>query len=152
MQALSETQTKFIYYLDVVGVSVSRACELSGVNQYEATKMLEDPEIAHVRRVQKDQARAKTGFTREDVTFGIHDAIEQARLLADPMAQIRGWTEIARINGLDAAKKVEVEITVNSPNAPAEQLKQLTTAQLAALVDQGDVIDGDFYRVEADRE
>lgn len=152
MQALSEQQKKFIYFLDVVGCAVARAAELSGVSPYDAAKMLEDPEVAHVRQVQKDQTRAKTGFTREDVTEGIHDAITQAKLLADPMAQIRGWTEIARINGLDAAKKVEVEITVTNPNAPAEQLRQLTTGQLAKLVDEGNVIDADFYRVDADRE
>lgn len=147
MQALTEEQTKFLYFLDVVGVAVARACDLSGVSPYDANKMLQDPDVAHARNVQKELTRHKTGFTREDVTEGIHDAVQQAKLLADPMSQIRGWTEIARINGLDAPKKVEIEITNVDANSPAEQLKYLSTEALAALVDEDRVIDVDFYRV-----
>ena len=151
MQALTEEQKKFLYFLDVVGVSVNRACELSGLSHYLATKMLEDPDVAHQRKVQKDLARHKLGFTREDITEGIHDAVQQAKLLADPMAQIRGWVEIARINGLDAPKKVEVEVThISDPNAPTEQLRRLSTTELAKLVDDGNVIDADFYEVRDD--
>lgn len=148
MNALSEEQKKFIYFLDVVGVSVVRACELAGITTYEGNKMLTDPDVEHQRRVQKDLMRHKAGFTREDVTEGIHDAIQQARLLADPMAQIRGWTEIARINGLDAPKKVEVDVKVTDANAPVEQLRRLSTTELAKLVDEGGIIDADFYEVK----
>lgn len=147
MQALSEQQKKFIYFLDVVGASVARSAELSGVSPYDAAKMLEDPDVAHVRRVQKEQLRSKTGFTREDITEGIHEAVQQAKMLADPMAQIRGWSEIARINGLDAPKKIEIEHTVTDANAPAEQMRHLSTAALARLIDENKVIDGDFYEV-----
>lgn len=151
MHALTEEQKKFIYFLDVVGVSVVRATELSGLTIYAANKMLDDPDVAHYRKVQKDLARHKLGFTREDITEGIHDAVQQAKLLADPMAQIRGWTEIARINGLDAPKKVEVEVThITDPNAPTEQIRQLSMPELAKLVDDGKVIDADFYVVRDD--
>lgn len=145
MQALTEEQKKFIYFLDVVGVAVSRAAELACIQPYEAAKLLEDPDIAHARRVQKELSQHRTGFTREDVTEGIHDAVQQAKLMADPMSQIRGWTEIARINGLDAPKKVEHTVTITDANAPPEQLRYLPTADLVRLVDASNVIDVDFY-------
>lgn len=148
MQALTEAQTKFLYFLDVVGTTVARARDLAGLTVHEAASMLDDPDVEHARKVQRDLSRHRTGFTREDVTEGIHDAVQQARLLADPLAQIRGWVEIARINGLDVPRKVEIEITHVDANSPVEHLKRLSTVELAKLVDESHVIDVDFYETD----
>lgn len=145
---LTEEQKRFLYFVDVVGYPVQRAADLAGISAYEAQKLMQDPSIAHLRQVQKDVVRHRSKITLDDVNEGIRDAIDDAKLVADPMAQIRGWTELARINGLEAPKKVAVEHSlITSPDAPSEQLKQLPSAELAKLVDESHIIDADFYEV-----
>jgi hypothetical protein len=148
MDALTEQQTQFLFYIDVAGCPVSRACELSGISPHEANKMLKDPGIAHVREVRKAVARHRSKICIEDVNEGIRDAIDDAKTIVDPTAQIRGWVELARINGLDAPKKVQIEHVASSADAPSEQLRQLPSSELAKLVDENNIVDVvDFYEV-----
>lgn len=68
-------------------------------------------QVEEVPAVKDELAKARaalvkaTGQTREDVAQTILDAIEMARTVADPMAMIRGASELAKLLGLNVPEK-----------------------------------------------
>jgi hypothetical protein len=82
------------------------------------------------------------------VVNGIKTAIDQAVILADPMAQIAGWREIAKILGIDKTPNVNVHIQ-GTLEQVQKQLQGLPLEQLMKEAGQiGNVVDVDFYRVQ----
>lgn len=82
------------------------------------------------------QERAKNamflGYTRRDVLEGIAEAIEQAKTLADPTAQIAGWREVAKICGYYAPEVKKIELT-SAHKRKLSELEQLTDEELLEL-------------------
>lgn len=145
---LSEREQMFLYQLELVGMSVKRAAEVAGINSPYA--LLKRPEIVAARERYREVANGRTDFTRDDVVAGFKKAIDQAYVLADPMAQIAGWREIAKIKGYDKTPQVNIHLK-GDLNAVQNQLQQLPTEQLLELAGhQMDFIDADFYMVDKD--
>jgi hypothetical protein len=80
-----------------LGVKIAPAGRLCGIKNPH--RMLKRPEVkAFMLQLQKE-ARDEFDFTRREVVQGLKEAIEQARILEEPMAQIAGWREIAKVLG-----------------------------------------------------
>ena len=142
---LTETEQLFLYNLEVLGVSAVRAAEMAGLKSPYAA--LKRPHMVVARERYREALRGRTDFSREDVIAGFKHAIDQASVLGDPMAQIAGWREIAKMQGYDRQVSVHMTLTGTVEQA-AKQIKSFTTAQLLEMAGQkGDAIDGDFYRV-----
>lgn len=141
---LSEGEQLFLYNLEVLGMPVVRAAEVAGVNS--PYYLLKKPSVAAARERYREALRNRSDFTREDVVAGLKDAIDQAKVLADPMAQIAGWREIAKLKGYDKQTQVTVHIA-GTAEQMTKQLQAMTTAQLLELAGGQNVLDGDFYRV-----
>lgn len=77
-------------------------------------------------------------ITRDDVLNGFKDAIEMAKLLADPMAMIRGWSEVARVCGYFAPEQKIV--THEHRGRVLSELESLSDDELLQL-SNGTVID-----------
>ena len=143
---LSEAETLFLYHVEVVGLPVTRAADICGIKSPHY--LLKKPHMLAARQKFKEAIRGDIDFTREDVIFGFKQAVDQAHMLGDPMAQIAGWREIAKIKGYDK----QPNITFNVHGTIEEfkkQLQSMTTDHLLELAG-GDVLDGDFYRVRED--
>lgn len=143
---LSEAEQLFLYNLEVLGLPVARAAEMAGVKS--PYYVLKRPSIVVARERYREALRGRTDFSREDVIAGFKHAIDQASVLGDPMAQIAGWREIAKMQGYD--KQISVHMTLTGTIEQAtKQVKSLSTEQLLEMVGQGggNVLDGDFYRV-----
>lgn len=143
---LSEREQMFLYQLELVGLSAKRAAEVSGVpNPYA---LLKRPNIVAAREKYREVANGRTDFTRDDVIAGFKKAIDQAYVLADPMAQIAGWREIAKIKGYDKTPQVNINLK-GDLTAVQQQLQGMSTEQLLELAGrQMDFIDADFYAVD----
>ena len=141
---LSEQETLFLYHVEVVGLPVMRAAELCSVKSPHY--LLKKPHMVAARAKFREAIRGDVAFTREDVAFGYKEAIDQAKLLGDPMAQIAGWREIAKLNGYDK----QATITFNVHGTIEDFKKQLVNMPTDKLLELAgtDVLDGDFYRVE----
>lgn len=89
-------------------------------------------------------ARAKNaymlGLTREKVLQGFMDAIDQARVMADPVAQIAGWREIAKVCGFYAPETKKVEI-VGSAKKVLDRMSALSDDELLKIYQAEDVVD-----------
>jgi hypothetical protein len=89
----------------------------------------------------------KVDITKDDVVLGYRSAIEDAKLLSDPMAQIAGWREISKMLGYDAPREIKITLS-GDVRATRKQIAQLDDASLIELLGAGNVIDADFYVVK----
>lgn len=111
-----------------------------------ATQLEQLPAITEAMAAERAKNARYAGVTRQDVIDGIKEAIEQAKLLAEPMAQIAGWREIAKICGHYAPEVKELRLT-GSQEAKVKEMQALTDDELLKLA-EGEVIEGESKRVE----
>lgn len=145
MAQLSDNERDFVYHIEVYGLSPARAGKLTGV--HDAHAVLKRPEVAAARTALRRTTNASLKITREDVIHGLMEAIHDAKILADPMSQIRGWAEIRKTAGLDEPLKVNIHHTDDSKQA-RKVLASMRDEELMALVDDANIIDADFRVVD----
>lgn len=138
---LSDAERNLVYHIEVLGLSTKRAAEICGVgNPYEVLKR---PDVASAAEALREAGRQRVNISKDDVLSGIQYAIQDAKMTADPMAQIAGWREISKMLGYDAPK--QVNITVTGPVADMRRaIETLPDNELAQLI-HDDVIDVEFY-------
>lgn len=69
--------------------------------------------IQRALREARDELSSAAQITRADVIDGIVEAINMARLAADPATMVKGWTEIGKIMGHYAPEVKKIEVTDN---------------------------------------
>lgn len=143
---LSEEEQMFLYQLEVVGLPAVRAAEIAGVSSPYA--LLKKPHIVAGREQYRAAVRGRTDFTRDDIIAGFKVAIDQANVLGDPMAQIAGWREIAKVKGYDKTPNININLS-GTEEQVLKQVRALSTSELVKM-SGGDVLDADFYRVTHD--
>ena len=103
------------------------------------------PDIAAARqRMQADLMR-KLNVSKADVIMMFMDAVQDAKFLADPKAQIAGARELGLMLGYYESVKVEVNHT-GTLRVVREQLKQATDEELQKMIGE-EILDADFYPV-----
>jgi phage terminase small subunit len=108
-----------------------------------ANQLIRKPNV--VKRLAELRVEAQREFeiTREEVLEGLKSAIADAKLQADPTAQISGWREIGKMLGYYAPERKQIEIS-ESEEAFHKRLESMDTEDLLKLVGDGITIDGDF--------
>lgn len=144
---LSATEQQFLYQLEVIGLPVLRAAEIAGVKSPYA--VLKKPHIIAGREQYRRAVQGRTDFSRDDIIAGMKGAIDQASILGDPMAQIAGWREIAKLKGYDKQPSVSITLT-GTIDQVTKQVKTMSTEQLIELAGGEGILDADFYRVVND--
>jgi len=121
------------------------AAGLSHSGQRTEKMMLARPAVAAALEAEQKKFQQQCKYKRDDVLNGLSEAIEQAKMQADPTAQIAGWREIAKICGFYApeTKKIELGGSARRLLARFESLSDDELLQIA----EGDVIDGEFTDV-----
>jgi hypothetical protein len=97
--------------------------------------IMEKSNVAKYFKYLSITSKKKVHYTRESIAEGIAEAIEDAKLIGDPMAQIRGWTEIGKMYGHYAPEVKRIEVTTSQQqlldqvgSAPVEELVELAEA------------------------
>lgn len=142
---LSEAEQQFVYNIEVLGMTQQRAAEIAGVASPQ--HVLKRPDVVDAREKLRSVVRQRVEITKDDVIAGIKKAVDQADLLADPMAQIAGWREIAKMLGYDAPREVKITISADA-SLRKRQIAQLDDGELIELLGADDVIDAEFYEVD----
>lgn len=102
----------------------------------------------HVKAaLQKEWKRAEKAaeISKKRVLDGMMDAIDQAKLMADPTAQISGWREIAKICGYYEPQRLQVEVSVSAKRL-FSQFETLSDEELLKIAEK-EVIDVDEFEV-----
>ena len=69
-----------------------------------------------------------------------------AKLMGDPTAMIIGWKETAKITGLDAPQRIDINLQA-SIEVQQQAIRGLSTNELLKRLGAGDIIDAEFYDV-----
>lgn len=139
---LTQDEMDFIYHVEVLGLPQRKAAEMAGM----ALNKISAPHVAQARATVRNQIRGTSQITKDDIVFGMREAIERARILSDPMTEIVGWEKIAKLLGYDAPQTVNVNITA-SVEVLKSNARRMSDADLVRAVGAGAVIDGDFFEV-----
>lgn len=139
---LTPEDANLIYNLEVLGMPVALACKQAGVARTRAIA----PHIIQARELVKRELRASMMITREDVVAGYQDAVGLAKLMGDPTAMIIGWEKTAKILGLDAPARIDINLQA-SIEVQQQSVRALSTTELLKRLGAGDIIDAEFYDV-----
>lgn len=92
---------------------------------------------------------AASGMTKKKVIDGFLEAIDMARVQAEPLVMISGWREIGKMCGFYEPTRAELTISVAGQRTLA-RLEGLRDEELLQLVQEGpDAIDAEFEEVKA---
>ncbi|HNC91355.1 MAG TPA: hypothetical protein PL000_20690 [Anaerolineales bacterium] len=135
---------------------------LAGKSPYEASKAAgyADPftnqnqpfksqAVQLALRTARDELSSAAQITRADIIDGFMEAINVARLAADPTAMIKGWSETAKVLGLYAPEVKRIEMNMNAQRLQSK-FESMTDEDLIEII-QGRAklaIEGEAERVE----
>lgn len=140
---LTPEEEQYVYNVEVLGLPPKKAADLAGMPFFRAKQM----HILEARKLIQYQMRGHIIPTREDAVAGIRDAIDRARIIAEPMTEIVGWKALNSMLGYDAPKEVNINMNA-SVEVLAKQVRTLSTQELIDKLGAGNIIDGEFYARE----
>jgi phage terminase small subunit len=107
------------------------------------SKIAKTPIVQAYVRGMRDELSDLTQLKRVDIIMGMTDAIEMARLAADPSAMIKGWSEVAKLLGLYAPEVKKVEMSIGGRSLTSryetmsdEQLYEIIEGEARLITDQ----------------
>lgn len=149
-QRLTPEQSIFVKNVATTLMTPTAAARLAWphVNQPSQRANVEMKRKQVIVAIANERAKyeAASDITRRKVIDGFMEAIDMARVQADPTAMIGGWREIAKVCGHYEPTKQELIITFRGQNT-LRQMEQMTDEQLLKLAHQE--IEGEFTEVPA---
>lgn len=114
-----------------------------------AYRLAKDPAILKIYHAEKEAYAQAVGMTRQRVMEGLLEAVEMAKIQADPTAMIAGWREVGKMCGYYEPVKKQIDVNITG-NVVMERLNRLSDADLLKLIEQQttDALEGEFAEVE----
>lgn len=133
---LTDRQALFVDLL-VKGKPPVVAARLAGYASPETmgTVLSKQPKVQAAVRYLYGKHEKLLDISRKRVLEGFMEAIEMAKVQADPREMISGWREIGRMCGYYAPEVKKVDITVTSKRV-IDRLETLSDDELLRLVDE----------------
>lgn len=134
---LTEKQKLFTKYW-AEGESILSAAAKAGYddNGTYAYRMIKQPNILALKAKYEKQYEQAVQMDRRQVMEGFKEAIEMAKLMAEPATMISGWREIGKLCGYYAPVETKVKIDVTG-SVTMKTLTQLSDAELLELIEKG---------------
>lgn len=96
----------------------------------------------------RDELSSAAQITRADVIDGFMEAINMAKLAADPASMIKGWSETAKVLGLYAPEVKKVEIS-GSQKRLQSKYEAMSDMELLDIIEgRVKLIEGESVRVQ----
>lgn len=114
-----------------------------------AYRLAKDPAILKIYHAEKEAYAQAVGMTRQRVMEGLLEAVEMAKIQADPTAMIAGWREVGKMCGYYEPVKKQIDVNITG-NVVMERLNRLSDADLLKLIEQQttDALEGEFAEVD----
>lgn len=134
---LTEKQRLFVKYW-AEGDSIPSASRRAGYNDSAsvAYRLVKMPNVLALKHKYEAKYEADSQMNRKQVMEGFKEAIEMAKLMADPTAMISGWREIGRMCGYYAPVETKLKIDVTG-NVTMTRLTQMSDAELIEMIEKG---------------
>jgi len=147
---LNERQAAFVKNVVWNGMSQVAAARAAGYSESTVATGLYAT-VTGVPKIQKAITRERELFakanemTRKKVVDGMKEAIDMARIKADPAVMVAGWREIGRICGFYEPVKHKVEVSVTG-KVLVEKLQTMSDEELLKLAEESEnnALEGEF--------
>ena len=118
-----------------------------------AYRLAKDPAILKIYHAEKEAYAQAVGMTRQRVMEGLLEAVEMAKIQADPTAMIAGWREVGKMCGYYEPVKKQIDVNITG-NVVMERLNRLSDADLLKLIEDQttSALEGEFIEVAEDDE
>lgn len=117
------------------GKAKSHAALDAGYSHGSQSHRLDRNELVQTALAERrEELSSATQITRAGVLNGILDAIEMARVMADPMAMLAGYRDISKMMGYNAPEVKKVEISDTS-NTLARKIKSMSDEDLLNVIE-----------------
>ena len=120
------------------GESINTASARAGYNDSAsyAHRMTVMPNILKVYHAEKVKYEAACDMSRKRVMDGLLEAVEMAKLMAEPSTMVSGWREIGKMCGYYEPTKIQVDVNV-AHDVTVRQLNGMSDAELLKLIKTG---------------
>lgn len=149
------TRMKEFVKLWAQGETILSAAIRAGYNDggTYAYRLAKDPAILKIYHREKEAYAAAVGMTRQKVMEGLLEAVEMAKIQADPTAMIAGWREVGKMCGYYEPVKKQIDVNITG-NVVMERLNKLSDAELLKLIETetANALEGEFTEVLGDDE
>lgn len=143
LKELTEDEAQFVYACEVLGLPARVAAAQAGMAAHKVSA----PHLQQARTLLKQQIRGEVNISKEDVVFGIREAIDRAKIINEPSTEIMGWDRIAKLLGYDAPQKIDLSVTATI-EVLKNNVRSMDDRLLAEMVGANNIIDVDFYPAE----
>lgn len=149
------TRMKEFVKLWAQGETILSAAIRAGYNDggTYAYRLAKDPAILKIYHREKEAYAAAVGMTRQKVMEGLLEAVEMAKIQADPTAMIAGWREVGKMCGYYEPVKKQIDVNITG-NVVMQRLNKLSDAELLKLIETetANALEGEFVEVLGDDE
>lgn len=139
-QGLTSDEANFVYNTEVLNLPARTAARMAGM----PISKIAAPHIIQAREVAKKALQGHMAITKEDIVHGYKEAIDMAKILAEPMTMIVGWEKVAKILGYDQPQRVDINIHA-SVEVQKNVIRALSDDELVRQLGADNVIDAEFY-------
>ena len=137
LNTLTDEQKEFVRFVAVDNLPPVTAARMTGTNQYKvkAHRWKKKPAVMQAIAIARAEFAEANKMTKQKVMEGFAEAIDMARMRADPLAMISGWREVGKMCGFYEPTKTEIQISVNG-QVQIDHLNALGDAELLKLADE----------------
>ena len=147
---LTEQQRAYVNALVRDKMNKSAAARIAGyADVSDAVYALNNnARVQHAIALEQEEFARVSAMTKKKVIDGFLEAIDMARIQADPTPMIQGWTQIAKMCGYFEPTKHKIEVSVDG-NVVIQKLQQMDDGELLRLAEgDSDVIEAEFTEVK----
>lgn len=131
---LSEMQRQFVINVAEHGMNQTAAARAAGMPHpgVQGNQLMKQPKIQAAIAATREAYAKASGMTRQKIIDGFIEAIDLARIKADPLTMVAGWREVGKMCGFYEPSKSKIEISVNG-KVMLEKLSSMSDAELLQL-------------------
>lgn len=148
LMSLTDKQKLFVDAM-MRGQTQTLAARTAGFSNVhvEANRLMKMSKIHEALQYLHAKHERVSQMTRKKVMDGMLEAIEMAKLQAEPATMVNGWREIGRMCGYYAAERKILDINITAKRA-VDQLEMLSDGELLEMIERdSDLIEGEFTEV-----
>ncbi len=146
---LTERQQLFVNAVARDGMNFNAALRQAGYTNTSGTvnSLRNNAKIQHAIALEREKYAKASAMTKKKVIDGFIEAIDMARLKADPMVMVAGWREVAKMCGFYEPTRHKLEVSVDG-QVVIHKLQQLDDNELLQLAEgNSEALEGEFVVV-----
>src|SRR5690349_15165997 len=126
----TQRQRDFVYALVHLNKTYANAAIHAGYKdpQPTASKLMKLPHVKALIAKEREDFAVQNRMTKKKVMDGFLEAIDMAKIKADPIAMIGGWREIARMCGYFEPTRHQIQVSV-AGKIVVEKLQTLSDSE-----------------------